>query len=323
MTTLRNPVLTFLAIVAWAATFSPAGAAPASSSTVSTPVVGFNKLSFPAGNSAHTATFTKPNVFQGTASSATANSLTAASASFGSLSPVAGLPTHYVKITSGPMQGYVLDIVSNTATTVTIDGNLTTAGATPSFVIRPHVKASDLFAGNTELSAGSDTLTLFNENGTSTVLLWVGADSATGWVDPVTEAVVDAVIYPGQGFVLTALAAGTFKFQGVVETVPTVVPLFSGAVNLVSAANPSSGSSAFQSIGLGTNMSAGSDTVEFWATDGSLASSGVYLWAGGPDGFVDAVTEAPAANNTALAEVMNVTVLQSTTWKADAPLVTP
>lgn len=323
MTTLRNPVLTFLAMVAWAATFSPAGAAPASSSTVSTPVVGFNKLSFPAGNSAHTATFTKPNVFQGTPSSATANSLTAASASFGSLSPVAGLPTHYVKITSGPMQGYVLDIVSNTATTVTVDGDLTTAGATPSFVIRPHVKASDLFAGNTELSAGSDTLTLFNENGTSTVLLWVGADSATGWVDPVTEAVVDAVIYPGQGFVLTALAAGTFKFQGVVETVPTVVPLFSGAVNLVSAANPSSGSSAFQSIGLGTNMSAGSDTVEFWATDGSLASSGVYLWAGGPDGFVDAVTEAPAANNTALAEVMNVTVLQSTTWKADAPLVNP
>ena len=293
------------------------------SQTVSTPVVGFNKLTFPAGNSAHTAAFIKSNVFQGTASSKTANSLTASAASFGSLAPSGGLPTHYVKITSGPMQGYVMDILSNTATTVTVDGDLSTAGSTPSFVIRPHVKASDLFAGNTDLSAGSDTLTLFNENGSSTVLLWVGTDSPTGWIDPVTEAVVDGVVYPGQGFVLTALAAGTFKFQGTVETVPTVVPLYAGAVNLVSTANPSSGSKSLQSIGLGLNMAPGSDTVEFWSNSGSLASSGVYLWAGGADGFIDAVTEASAANNVANSEVMNVTVLQNTTWKTDAPLVTP
>jgi len=288
--------------------------------TVSTPVVGFNKLTFPAGNSAHTASFIKANVFQGTASSKTANSLTASSASFGSLGPVSGLSTHYVKITSGALQGYVFDILSNTSTSVTVDGSLAAAEATPSFVIRPHVKASDLFKNNTSLSIGSDTLTLFNANGTSTVLLWVGSDSSTGWVDPVSEAEVDAVVYPGQGFILTAVTGGTFNYQGIVETTPTVIPLFAGAVNLVSPANPSTGSKSLQLLGLGDNMAVGSDTVEFWSTNGSLASSGVYLWAGGADGFVDAITEAPASASVATSEVLNVTVFQPTTWKSPAPL---
>ena len=45
-------------------------------------VVGYNQMSFPAGNSAHTATFVKANVFQGAATSRTANSLTVSSATF-------------------------------------------------------------------------------------------------------------------------------------------------------------------------------------------------------------------------------------------------
>jgi len=281
-------------------------------------VVGYNKLSFPAGNSAHTANFVKGNVFQGVASSKTANSLTVSSASFGSLAPAGGLPTHYVKITSGAMEGYVLDILSNTSTSVTIDGNLSTAGATPSFVIRPHVKASDLFAGNSSLSPGSDTLTLFNDNGTSTVFLWVGSDSSTGWIDPITEAIADGIVYPGQGFILTTVGSGNFTFQGSVESTPTVSPLFPGAVNLVSLANPSSASKALQALGLGSNMAPGSDTVEFFSTNGSLSSTGVYLWAG-TDGFIDAVTEAPAANNVQGSQVLNVTVVSPTTWKAEAP----
>jgi len=280
-------------------------------------------LGFPAGNSAHTATFVKANVFQGAATSRTSTTLTVSSASFGSLAPAGGLPTHYVKITSEAMEGYVLDILSNTSTSVTVDGNLSTAGATPSFVIRPHVKASDLFAGNTSLAPGSDTLTLFNDNGTSTVLLWVGSDSSTGWVDPITEAVQDAVVYPGQGFVLTSQGAGNFTSTGIVETSPVVVPLFPGAVNLVTRANPSVDPKSLQSINLGQGMAPGSDTVEFFATNGSLASSGVYLWAGASDGFVDAVTEVPATATVDSSQVLNVTVLQATTWKASPPVINP
>lgn len=288
--------------------------------TVSTPVVGFNKLSFPAGNSAQTATFVKPAVFSGDATTVTSNSLSVSSATFGSLGPAAGLPTHYVKITSGSMAGYVLDIISNTSTSVVVDGNLSTAGSTPSFVVIPHVKVSDLFAGNSSLSPGSDTLTLFTTGGGSIVLLWVGVDSPTGWVDPVTESPKDGIVYPGEGFILTTQGSGTFTSQGVVETKPTVVPLYPGAVNLVSMASPSSGSKALQAINLGTNLASGSDTAEFLSSNGALSSAGVYLWAGGTDGFVDAVTEAPATSNVASSQVLNVTVIQPTTWKVDPPL---
>ena len=283
-------------------------------------VVGYNTLSFPSGNSTHAATFVKGNVFQGVATSKTTTSLTVSSASFGSLGPVGGLPTHYVKITSGAMEGYVLDILSNTSTAVTVDGSLATAEATPSFVIRSHVKASDLFAGNSSLSAGLDTLTAFNADGTSSVLLWVGTDSATGWVDPVTEAAVDAVIYPGQGFVLTAANSGNFRFQGTVENTPTVVPMFPGAVNLVTLASPSTGSRALQTSGLGANMASGLDTVEFWSQDGSLASTAVYLWAGSETGFVNSVTEEIATENIGASQILNVTVTDPTTWKAVSPL---
>jgi len=297
-------------------------ALPLCAQTVSTPIVGFNKPSFPAGNSAHTATFVKANVFQGSAASRTATTLTVSSASFGSLAPSGGLPTHYVKITSGPMEGYVLDILSNTSTSVTVDGNLSTAGATPSFVIRPHVKASDLFAGNTSLSPGSDTLTLFNDNGTSTILLWAGSDSPTGWIDPLSEATQDAVLYPGQGFLLTSQSSGNFTSSGIVETSPVVVPLYPGAVNLVTRANPSVDPKSLQSINLGQNMEPGSDTVEFFATDGSLASAGVYLWAG-TDGFIDALSEVTTTATVGSSQVLNVTVLQPTTWKASPPITNP
>jgi len=289
-------------------------------STVSTPIVGFNTLSFPSGNSTHAATFVKGNVFQGVATSKTTTSLTVSSASFGSLGPVGGLPTHYVKITSGAMEGYVLDILSNTSTAVTVDGSLATAEATPSFVIRSHVKASDLFAGNSSLSAGLDTLTAFNADGASSVLLWVGTDSATGWVDTLTEAAADAVIYPGQGFVLTAANSGNFRFQGTVENTPTVVPMFPGAVNLVTLASPSTGSRALQTSGLGANMASGLDTVEFWSQDGSLASTAVYLWAGSETGFVNSVTEEIATVNIGASQILNVTVTDPTTWKAASPL---
>ena len=118
--------------------------------------------------------------------------------------------------------------------------------------------------------------------------------------------------------VLTTVGSGNFTFQGSVESTPTVSPLFPGAVNLVSLGNPSATSKSIQALGLGQNMAPGSDTVEFFSTNGSLSSAGVYLWAG-TDGFIDAVTEAPAANNVQGSQVLNVTVVSPTSWKSEAP----
>lgn len=286
---------------------------------VSTPVVGFNKLNFPAGNSAQTATFTKASVFQGVATSKTQNSITVSGAAFPSYAPVGGLPAYYVKILGGALDGYTFDVLSNTSTTLTISGDLSQAGTTPTFLVRPHVKASDLFKSSTGLTPGLDTLTVFNSDATSTVLLWVSTDSSTGWIDVLTEAVADAVVYPGQGFILTTVAAGTFTFQGQVETSSTVVPLYPGTVNLVSRSNPSTSSASIQGIGLGNNLTPGLDTTEFWSRDGANTSTAVLLWAG-VDGFIDNLTEQISIRAVEPNEVMNVTVVSPTTWKVSPPL---
>jgi len=285
----------------------------------STVPVGYEVQSFQSGNTVHAVTFVKPDLFQGIATSKTPNSLTVIGASFGNYRPTAGSATHYVKILDGPLAGYVFDIASSTATSIVVDGyGLTTAGSTPKFLVREHMTLSDVFATSTGLTDGSDTFTLFNDDGTSTVALRAANDSPSGWIDPVTEQPMNPVIYPGQGFLLTTAASGTFTIAKTVESTPTVVPLYVGAVNLVSRASPGSGTMSLVSSGLGANMAPGSDTVEFWTNNGSLASQEVAL-AAGVDGFIDPITEAPTVGTLAGGTVVNVTVTQNTTWEAPAP----
>jgi len=294
-------------------------AANAQISTNTTTPVGYEIQSFQSGNTVHAVTFVKPNLFQGKAISKTPSSLTVSGGSFGNYAPTDGLPTHYVKILDGPLVGYVFDIASNTSTSIVIDGTgLASAGSTPTFLVRQHIRLSDVFETSTGLSDGSDTFTLFNNDGTSTVALRAANDSPSGWLDPVTEQPMNPVIYPGQGFLLTTANSGTFTIAKTVESTPTVVPLYVGAVNLVSRASPSSQSMSLVSSGLGANMASGSDTVEFWTNDGSLASQEVALSVG-VDGFVNPITEAPSVGTLAGGTVVNVTVTQNSTWTAPAP----
>ena len=282
------------------------------------PVVGYQVQNFSAGNTVHTVTFVKPDLFQGLASSKTGTSLVVSSATFGNYGLVDGAPTHYVKILDGPLVGCVFDIISNTATSIVVYGDLSTAGTTPRFLVRPHVRLADVFTTSTGLSDGSDTFTLFNGDGSSTVALRAANDSPSGWINVVTEQPMNPVIYPNQGFLLTTVNAGTFTVANNVESTPTVVPLFAGAVNLVSRGSPGSSDLTAVQLGIGNNMSVGSDTIEWWSTDGSLVSQDVGLCAGA-DGFINVVTEAPTASTLSGNTVLNVTVIQNTTFTAPAP----
>lgn len=289
------------------------------SQTVSTPVVGFTKSNFASGTTGLGVGFIKSDVYSGVASSVTATTLTASAASFGSFGPVGGLPSHYVEIKSGPLQGLVADIVSNTGTVLTVDGNLASiAGSTPSFSVRPHQKVSNLFAGNSSLSDYVDTVTLYNSDGTSTALLR-DSSSATGWVDPVSFAVADAIVYPGQAFLLNAAGSGNVTFSGVVKTTPTLIPLYANGVNYVTAGNPGS-NPALQSSGIGTNLAGYVDTVATFRTDGSFGENSNFLWAGGTDGFIDPVTFSPVTGATLPGTgAILVNVSADANWKAPAP----
>jgi len=293
-------------------------------STVSTPVVGFEKKSFPIGSTAQGVGFVLAAQFQGTASSVTANNLSTASSSFSAnaYAPVGGLPSHYIQITSGPQTGLVVDIIGNSATTLNVStGDLSSvSGTTPSFVVRPHLTAAQLFQGNTSLGDYSDTLLVYNSDGTSTTILR-DSSSSTGWVNPETLSPQNLIIYPGQGFLLNTQGEGNFTVTGLVNPTQTIVPLYSGKVNLVSLSNPSN-SKQIQSINLGANLEAFADTVGTFSSDGSLAQVGTYLWAGSADGgFVNPETLSPvvgvAVGGTS-AVIVNTTF--DVTWTLASPL---
>lgn len=292
--------------------------------TVSTPVVGFEKKTFPSGTTGHGVGFVQSAKYQGVASSVTANSLSIGSSSFtaNAFAPVGNLPSHYIQITSGSQAGLVVDITGNTATTLNVSsGNLASVtGTTPSFVVRPHVLASTLFQGNTTLGDYSDTLVVYNSDGSSTTILR-DSSSPSGWVNVDTYNPQDVVIYPGQGFLLNSSGSGNFTATGVVNPTQTIVPLYAGKVNLVSISNPSN-SKDIQNINLGADLEVYTDTVGTFSSDGQLAQNGNYLWVGSSDGgFVNPDTYAPASGvNVAGTSAIIVNTSLDKTWSVSSPL---
>ena len=287
-------------------------------------VVGYSKASFSAGTTGQSVGFVKAAVFTGSASKLSNSSFSASGLTVAnnSLAPVGGLPTHYVEITSGANEGLNADILSNTATTVVVDGNLANVGSTEQIVIRPHVKASDIFAGNTALADFTDTLQVFNADGSSTSLLR-DSSQPSGWVDISTFAEADVVIYPGQAFLLSTSGAGQYTFQGVVKSNATIVPLYAASLNYVSPANPSANPD-IQTSNLGANLGEYVDTVGTFSTDGNFIQNRVVLWAGATDKFIDVDTFSTASGvNIPGGGAVLVSVAADTTWKVPAPYTKP
>ena len=291
-------------------------------STVSTPIVGFEKRNFAVGTTGLGAGFVKPSTFSGVASSVSASTITVTGANFGNLAPSGGLPAYYAEITSGDMAGYILDITSNTSSVLTVDGELSgILGTTPTIVIRPHLKVSDIFAGNSSLADYADTVVVYHADGTSSSALR-DSTSSTGWVDPNTFAEADLVVYPGQGFLLNSSGSGQVTVSGQVKTTPTVIPLYAGVVNLVTAGNPSS-NPVLQTSQLGQNMADYVDTVATYSTSGDFNQTATYLWGGSADGFINPDTFSPVSGVTLPGTgAFIVSVQTDTTWKA-LPAVNP
>jgi len=313
-----NPILPF-----FASGLLLIGIIPGHSQTVSTPIVGFYKKTFPAGGSLQTSALIKPSTFQGIASSVSGSILTVSGASWSAnaFAPVNGFPAFYVEFTSGPLAGFSYDILSNTSTTVTVDApNLTGVGSSPAFLVRAHRKISEVFQSATNLNDYQDQVTLYNSDGSTTTLLR-DTSSSSGWIDATTFSESDPILYPAQGFVLTTQTAGEMTITGQVNPNPTVVPLFANQPNIVSLVNPGAITKDIQSINLGANLSDFNDQVAIYAQDGTLSQASTLLWAGSGEGFYDATSFSPAIGvNIAGAEPVIVTPVADTTWNLASPL---
>jgi hypothetical protein len=290
--------------------------------TVSTPIVGFEKKTFPSGTTGHGVGFVQAAAFQGTATSVAADSLAVTGTSFtaNQFAPTSGVPNYYIQITSGSQTGLVVDILGNSPTVLNVAaGDLANVSGTPTFVVRPHLKVSSLFQGNADLVDYTDTLTIYNSDGTVSTLLR-DSTSSTGWLDSTTFNASDSVIYPGQGFLLSTSGTGSFTSTGIVNPTQTIVPIYAGFVNLVSLSNPSNNKD-IQNINLGANLIDYTDTVGLFSSDGSLDQNTSLIWAGASDGFLDATSFTPAAGvNTGGTSAIIVNASSDTTWLQSSPL---
>jgi hypothetical protein len=260
---------------------------------VATDPVGYVTIVAPAGNSTLSAPLVNANVFAG-ATTATADGtgvsvLTFAGASLVASAYDAGVyPTHYVVITtSGANDGFVLDVLSNDTSTITVSDEVVAAlslGSVESVLVRKHVTILDLFEGATGMTAFADAVNFYNDDGSSDSFLWSG----TGWVDGGFQSVDARPVYPGQGVVYFSAAGASIVVAGAVSTSDVQVPVYSGAaVNFVGTVTPSTavvagGAVTLGNLAFGSKLTAFAGSVKLFSTDGSLSSpaSSTYLWDG-------------------------------------------
>ena len=213
-------------------------------------VVGYSKVTVPAGTRAVVPGFVKAAVFSGSGLVAGQNvstsGLTANALQPTSFGDRPNYPTHYLEITSGAYEGYSFDVSGNTSTSVTVSG-LPSAlnGTTINYVLRPHLTLGDIDSSN--LPDGNVILNIFNNPDVAAVTYLY--DSAGTWYDGNGNNIMNhTVIYPGTGISLNNSAASfSVNFTGVVKSTKTAVPLYKKAVqNLVGPMNPSTESTLTQ-----------------------------------------------------------------------------
>ena len=292
--------------------------------TATSEVVGYTKSTFPTGASAFGVGFVKPTTFQGVPTSLTSSTMTFSGSNFVNLGPTSdGLPKNYVEIIDGPLAGYNADIISHTATVLTIDADFSSLATKPTIVIREHIRASDVFKGNANLVDYTDTFVLNNPDGSQSSLLR-DSSSSTGWIDGVSFAPADLIIYPGQAFTLNTSGSGEFTFSGLVKKTPTAIPLYATSGNYVSYSNPSANPD-LQAMNLGANFGASEEyvsTLGTFSTNGDLVQNAAYLWAGvGGGGLIDGVSFMPPTGVTVAGlSAVIVNVSTDSVWVIPSPL---
>jgi len=241
--------------------------------TVTSGVVGYSKISCPSGTVIVVPTFVKSDLYAGSSVIA-ADGFACTAFSAGARSPSNGssYPKSYVEITSGAFEGYTFDINSNTGTklsTAGIPANL--VGQTVTIAVRDHLTLDDFVSGQTGLVDYDSGVSIYNPNGTTSVRYF----AATTWVaEDYSTPAGDTVIYPGSGFTLSSGGA-SFTFTGVVKATKTVIPLYTGAVNIVGPLNPSN-SNFITQLGIASGLEPYDDGINSFSTNGQMQINTTY-----------------------------------------------
>ncbi len=194
---------------------------------------GYYQFDGKAGGNIFIPAFVNPSVASGaiTGSNATTLTLPASTLTPNALNAGAAFPTHYVRIyLRSKCWRVVVDIESNTATTITLDADILALGLVnnEAISIRPHVTLRSVLASSESSLAGfTDSATFYLSNGVAVSYFYI--DATTGWSsDFSTPDGNNQPVPPGTGFVLFLNSAAPLTVTGEVKASPTVVQLTSG-----------------------------------------------------------------------------------------------
>ena len=248
-----------------------------SQTTVSTPVVGFSKVSLPSGTVLVAPGFVKSAVYSGSSTVSgqifSAAGLTAGNLNQSSFGDRPNYPVYYVEIVSGSNEGLCFDIVSNTTTSVTAVGvPASLNGQLVSVVIRPHLTLDDLVSSQSGLADYSDAVNIVTSDGSTLTRYYAnGSWLAEDFSTPAGH----TTIYPGNAVSISTGGSVVINTSGVVKATKTQVPLYASAVNLVGPMNPS-GSTKINSLGIQAALAPYADGFNTYTVDGAGTTTGTY-----------------------------------------------
>lgn len=296
----------------------------ANAQTVSTPIVGFSKLTVPQGGRLIAPVFVKSPKFQGTATVTSGvfsvTGLTENTLNQTSYADRPNYPTHYVKVTSdGVYKGLVLDIISNTSSTITVGQAPAGLVGTVSIVVVPHYTLKDLADQSSNLTPYYDLVTVYSSGNNKSSYYFTG--DTNGFIsDDYSTPANNVVIYPGSGVILNSASAATITMTGTVNTTQTVVPIYAGE-SIVTPLDPS-GVSKVAGINLAAALSPYYDLASQVLLDGSLSTTTFY--SDGTNMLNDGYEVIPLASSPTVASGNGfiVNALSDTQW-IQPPVINP
>lgn len=251
------------AIVALAALLAPLSL-PAEPVTVSTVPFGGMILEIPAGTSIVSDVFIGSALYQGPVASSSGDG----SVELGNL-PAIEHPA-YVHVLSGTDEGMVSTILDADNDSVTVETALNVEVG-DIVAIRKHQTVGEFFAGAELSLSDNDRISLYNSDGTISVLEYF---DGFGWYDRDFNEADDVIIFPTEGFVINAQSDVSVVLSGSVTTHPMKAPFATGLIAMIPTLNPAGAVTIGDLFG---NELANDSTVTLYETlEGSLNPLGSY-----------------------------------------------
>ena len=241
--------------------------------------VGYSSTTMSAGQYIYSPTFVKNPTYQGSGLISDVN-LPVSGVTADQVNPTSftdnrpNYPKAYVEILSGSYAGIAYDITSSTSNSVgCADLPSELSGTTVNFVIRPHVILSDLITPSSGFAEYSDSISVYNQDGTVSLRLFAGGIVT---LDDFETDAGHTPIYPGNAILININGPVTLTSTGVVKTTITKVPVYQNVNNFVGLMNPSSNIKA-TSTTLASSLAAYSDSATIYSDDGLFALQKIVL----------------------------------------------